>query len=83
MLEFYAENASTVTVITIIIIMVAFLSRAFLGCWLAAKKGYSQIVWFYLCFFFGIFALFVLGFAPLKTNKKTAQERKGLNDPDM
>ena len=67
MLEFYAEHGSTA-----IIIFVAFvLSRAFLGCWLAAKKGYSQAAWFFLCFFFGLFALLVLGFVPQNTMKET------------
>jgi hypothetical protein len=76
MLEFYTENASILTVVIIIIITVAVLSRAFLGCWLAAKKGYSQVVWFYLCFFFGIFALLALGFVPLNANKKQAKVKR-------
>jgi hypothetical protein len=73
MLEFYVENSSAITVTFISIIVIAVLSRAFLGCWLAEKKGYSQIVWFYLCFLFGLFALLALGFAPSNI-KKPAQQ---------
>ena len=83
MLEFYSENSTTVVIICVVIFVAAVLGRAFLGSWLAVKKGYSQTVWFYLCFFFGIFALLVLGFAPSNAIKKPVQQKTELRNPDM
>jgi len=73
MLGFDTGFSSTIFIIPIIIFVVSILGNAFLGCWLAEKKGYSQIVWFYLCFLFGLFALLALGFAPSNIKKPTQQ----------
>jgi apolipoprotein N-acyltransferase len=36
------------------------------SAWLASKKGYSGVAWFFLALFFGLIAFLALGFAPLK-----------------
>jgi len=62
-------------------LVVTVLGCAFLGCWLAGKKGYSQVAWFYLCFFLGMFALLTLGFAPMKIKKQNPQEQESRKNP--
>jgi ribosomal protein L40E len=47
-----------------IIILYVGLTNALLGRWIAIKKGYSSTAWFWLCFFFGIFALITIAGAP-------------------
>ncbi|MDR1839288.1 MAG: hypothetical protein LBQ93_06895 [Treponema sp.] len=70
MSEFITDFISSSWIVPIIIFSIILLSNAYFGYWLAGKKGYSQIAWFCLCFFFGIGALLTLGFAPLNNNKK-------------
>ena len=71
----------TYFLIPLAIIVIMVLGNAFLGCWLAGKKGYSQVAWFYLCFFLGIFALLVLGFAPPKSKKQIQQNQETPKSP--
>jgi len=50
------------------------LCNASLGRWVAIKKGYSSIAWFWICFFFGLFGLIALCAAPNKSLERTLRE---------
>jgi hypothetical protein len=42
--------------------------------WLAAKKGYDFLVWFFLGLFFGVIPLFAVGLAPIKGKTKKFEQ---------
>jgi hypothetical protein len=52
------------------------LAVPFLGRWVAIEKGYSSTAWFWLCLFFGAFALLAICGAP---NKEGESQLKELN----
>ena len=83
MIDLYTKYNFTIWAITIVFFLTAVLGRAYLGRWLASEKGRSQTAWFWLCLFFGIFAIIVLGFAPLNAVKKTIPQRAESRNPDM
>ena len=65
-----SPGISIFTVLGVIIFIVYLFSTAFFTGWLAKKKGYSGGLWGILGFFFGIFALLTIGFAPINTISK-------------
>ncbi|MCL2175015.1 MAG: hypothetical protein FWB73_03110 [Treponema sp.] len=83
MLEFYAENSTTIVIICVVIFTAIVLGRAFLGSWLANEKGRSSGTWFWLCLFFGIPALIALGFSQDIDIRKIAHKIERANNPDM
>ena len=61
------SSSSAITiyiVIAVIVGIIYFFSTAFFTGWLAKKKGYSNVLWSLLGFFFGLIALLTIGFAP-------------------
>ena len=61
-------------IVGIIIIIIYALSTAFLGQWLAEKKGYSKTSWFWICLFFGILGLIAIAGAPIAKNSRYKSE---------
>jgi cytochrome c-type biogenesis protein CcmH/NrfF len=51
------------------------LAAAAFTAWLAVKKGYDVLVWFFLGLFFGVISLFAVGFAPVKNMIKHQTEK--------
>jgi hypothetical protein len=51
-------------VFMLVIGLVYFFITAIFTSWVASKKGYSGIAWFFLGLFFNILALLAVGFAP-------------------
>jgi hypothetical protein len=65
-------NLMTYYAIIIAVAAVYQLAAAFTA-WLAAKKGYDFLVWFFLGLFFGVISLFAIGFVPVNTIKNGKQ----------
>ena len=61
-------------VIAIIILFVYIFATAFLGRWVAEKKGYSENSWFWICFFFGVIGLIAIAGAPTNTRKENVSK---------
>jgi hypothetical protein len=72
------ENAfSGLTAYYAIIIVAAAIYQlvaAAFTAWLAAKKGYDFLVWFFLGLLFGLIPLFAIGLAPVKRNPKKFEQ---------
>ena len=65
-------------IVAIIILFVYGLSTAFLGSWVAEKKGYSKNSWFWICFLFGIVGLIAIAGAPLNSSKDKLSKPKNV-----
>jgi len=61
-------------IIVLIVVIIYWLAIPFFGRWVAIEKGYSSTIWFWLCFFFGTFALIAICGAPNKYNEKLLNE---------
>jgi hypothetical protein len=63
--------------IIIIVFLIYTFSTALLGRWVAKKKGYSTIAWFWICFLFGVFGLIAICGVP--SNTKSDYENSQIN----
>ena len=66
--------------IPLVSLVIMILGNAFLGRWLANQKGRDSGTWFWLCLFFGVSALLVLGLSQSVDLKKASKKTEEPNN---
>ena len=78
------EGITIYIVLGVVVSIIYLLATAFFTNWLAEQKGYNNILWGTLGFFFGIAALLTIGFAQkmnLNVNRNVENIAKNWNCP--
>ena len=81
----YDVIGTSLSFIGLIVLIIYTFASAILGRWLAEKKGYSTLSWFWICFLFGLFGIITIAGAPInnKVRNQLEKSKKGNNSTDI